>query len=127
MPTERDADGITLMRQNVGIKCQSDKPEFVHARGEVSELEGYFCVVTYRQGSDIKGMPRFVKIFVTATAERSDGKTLYTDPVTDFDVQLISEIKVETRYRNGVHLDKGLRSVTMKVFSSNDFRVSFDY
>ena len=123
MPTERGADGITLVRQNIGIKCESDKPEFVVARGEVSDTEGYFCVVNYRPQGEIKGMPRFVKIFVYATGARYTSERL-----TDFDVQLTSEIKVETRYRTiGVHLDRNLRSVTMKVLSSDDIRVSFEY
>ena len=76
-----------MIRQNVEIRCQSDNPQFVHARGEVSDLEGYFCVVSYvGGGADIKGMPRFVKIFVTAEGESSKGKTLYSERVTEFAV-----------------------------------------
>lgn len=47
MPTVQ-YNGITLIRQNVGINCESDKPEFVVATSEISEVEGYFCVLKYR-------------------------------------------------------------------------------
>jgi hypothetical protein len=127
MPTVQDADGITLIRQNVGIRCQSDNPQFVQVRGEVSELEGYYCVVSYVPGSDIRGMPRFVKVGVTAVGESTHGKMLYSERVTEFEVQLTSDIRVETRFRNGIHLDRSHRAAHIAVFSSTDFKVDFDY
>ena len=91
-------------------------------------MEGYFCVVSYvGGGADIKGMPRFVKIFVTAEGESSKGKTLYSERVTEFAVQLTSEIKVESKYWEGVHLDLRHRTASIRVFSSNDFKVDLDY
>lgn len=127
MPTVQDADGLTLIKQNVGIKCHSDNPYFVRARGEVSDLEGYYCVVSFIPGSDIKGMPRFVKVSVMAVGENTHGKTLYSESVTEFEVQLTSDIRVETRFRKGVHLDKNHRAAHIAVFSSTDFKVDFDY
>jgi len=46
MPTVQ-YNGITLIKQNVGIICESERPEFVLATSEVSEVEGYFCVLRY--------------------------------------------------------------------------------
>ena len=40
-------DGLTLIRNNAGIRCTSDNPAYVTAYGEVSELEGFYCVVKY--------------------------------------------------------------------------------
>ena len=57
-------NGITLIRQNIGIKCESSNPDFVSAYGEVNELEGFFCVMKYVKGADIKAMPKYVKIQV---------------------------------------------------------------
>lgn len=79
-------DGITLVRQRIGIRCESDNTDYVLARGEVNELEGFFCVMNYVQKSDIRGMPRFVKITATAFSEDSDGKVLYSEQVTEFEM-----------------------------------------
>jgi hypothetical protein len=65
MPTVQ-YDGITLIRQNIGILCTSDQPDYVAAKGEVSDLEGFFCVLKYRKDADAKSMPRFVKVTVNA-------------------------------------------------------------
>ena len=73
MPTVQ-FDGITLISQNVGIRCESDNPSLVHAEGVVSELEGYFCAVRYRKAASSAGMPRFVRIYVTATGASSSGR-----------------------------------------------------
>lgn len=45
-------DGITLIKQNVGIACLSDLPEFLEAKGEVNDLEGFFCILRYKQTSN---------------------------------------------------------------------------
>ena len=76
MPTVQ-FDGITLIRQRIGIQCESSNKDFVLARGEVNDLEGFFCVMSYVQGADMRGMPKFVKITATATGEDADGKVLY--------------------------------------------------
>lgn len=36
-------DGVTLIRQNVEMKCESDQPGYLETRAEVSEVEGFFC------------------------------------------------------------------------------------
>lgn len=46
MPTVQ-FDGITLIRQKIGIQCLSDNTNFVMARGEVNDLEGFYCVMSY--------------------------------------------------------------------------------
>jgi hypothetical protein len=40
-------DGITLIKQNVGIMCEAEHPNIIAARGEISELEGYFCILNF--------------------------------------------------------------------------------
>ena len=74
------------------------------ARGEVNDLEGFFCVMSYVNGADIRGMPKFVKISASAYSEDKEGKALYSEKVTDFEMQLISEIQIETKFMNGVEL-----------------------
>ena len=64
MPTVQ-FDGITLIRQN--LKCESSDDLWVSARGEINDLEGYFCVMTYVGGNArMEEMPRYVKINVYA-------------------------------------------------------------
>ena len=46
MPTVQ-YNGITLIRQNVGFICDSEKPDFVVATSEISDVEGYLCVLRY--------------------------------------------------------------------------------
>jgi len=53
MPTLAD-DGLTLVHHNAGIKCESNQPTFVSAKGEVSELEGFFCLISYIDGQSAK-------------------------------------------------------------------------
>lgn len=33
------------------MKCESDQPEYLETRAEVSEIEGFFCLVRYGGGS----------------------------------------------------------------------------
>jgi len=59
-------DGLTLIRQNVALKCESDQPKILEAQAEVSEVEGFFCNIKFigsrREG--YKTMPRKAKITV---------------------------------------------------------------
>ena len=126
MPTVQ-FDGITLIRQRIGIRCESENTGFVTAHGEVNDLEGFFCVMKYVQGADIRGMPKFVKITATAFGEDAEGKVLYSEKVTDFEMQLISEIQVETKFLNGVTLCQDKRTESVRVWSSSDFKVDFRY
>lgn len=41
-------DGITLIKQNVGIKCESDHPHLIETRAEVNDLEGFYCVLIFK-------------------------------------------------------------------------------
>lgn len=77
MPTVQ-FDGITLIRQNLKVKCESSDDLWVASRGEINDLEGYFCVMTYVGGNmRMEEMPRYVKINVHAQAEN-----LYSQLVT---------------------------------------------
>ena len=42
-------------------------------------------------------------------------------------MQLISEIAVETKFMKSIDLCQSHRSETIRVFSSSDFKVDFDY
>ena len=97
------------------------------AHGEVNDLEGFFCVMNYVSGADIRGMPRFVKISVTAYGEDVDGKSIYSERVLEFEMQLISDIMIETKFMKGVELCQNHRTESIVVFSSSDFKVDFDY
>lgn len=97
------------------------------AHGEVNDLEGFFCVMNYVTGADIRGMPRFVKISVTAYGEDVDGKSIYSERVLEFEMQLISDIMIETKFMKGVELCQNHRTESIVVFSSSDFKVDFDY
>lgn len=85
MPTVQ-FDGITLIRQRIGIRCESDNTDFVQARGEVNDLEGFFCVMQYVSSADIRGMPRYVKVTATAYGQDADGKEIYNEKVTEFEM-----------------------------------------
>lgn len=60
-------DGITLLKQNVGIKCQSEVPSILEARGDVNDLEGFFCILNF-VGQSQRQMPKSAKIAVTVYA-----------------------------------------------------------
>jgi len=78
-------DGLTLIRNHVGIRCKSENPAYVTARGEVDELEGFFCVVKYldtvTHEQKIK-QPRSVTIIVEAFSETPQNR--YGTQVTSF-------------------------------------------
>lgn len=78
--------GLTLIQQNIGIQCESQNPDFISARGEVNDLEGFFCVLQYVQNADFSTMPKYVKIVVSAFGKSSLGAVIYKDVVTEFDV-----------------------------------------
>ena len=66
---------MTLIRQNVDIKCESDRPDYIHAQAEVSEIEGYFCNLKFLRPSkmDYKDVPSKAKITVSVSATRKQG------------------------------------------------------
>lgn len=53
------------------------------ARSEISDLEGYFCVMNYvgGAGTKLENMPRYVKINVSASSEN-----IYSQSITHFEV-----------------------------------------
>lgn len=98
MPTTQ-YDGVTLINQNIGLNCVSDHPEFVRATGEVSDLEGFFCHLSYTHNAPQHQMPRFVKVSVSAFGLPSaTSSPLYSEQVAQFEVQLLSSIKIEKRH-----------------------------
>ncbi len=58
-------DGVTLIKQNVGINCQSDLSDVLEVRGEVNEMEGFFCILSYRKSSSRQAAPKDAKVSVT--------------------------------------------------------------
>jgi hypothetical protein len=51
---------------------------------------------------------------------------LYRDKLLEFDLTIISNIRVESRYRNGISLNKDKRTVDLKLYSNVDFNVNVD-
>ena len=51
---------------------------------------------------------------------------MYKDKVFEFDITLLSKIRVESSYRDGVNLNKDNRFADIKVFSNIDFGVNID-
>jgi len=73
-------------------------------------------------------MPRFVKVTVNAFALKPGSSVpLYSDQIAQFEVQLLSSIKVEKRFTNGVTLTRANRKETVHIFSSSDFNVAVEY
>lgn len=50
-------DGVTLIKHNVGLTCESEHPQHIRAKAEVNEIEGFFCVLSFVPKSDLKDMP----------------------------------------------------------------------
>lgn len=106
MPTTQ-YDDVTLIRQNVGIQCNSDQPSFIEATGEVNDLEGFFCVLKYKQNANHRSMPRFARVSVHAYGLLPGQTTpVYNDKVAQFEVQLLSSIKVEKAFKTGINLNR---------------------
>jgi hypothetical protein len=124
-------DGVTLIKQNVGLICESDSSEYIEARAEVSELEGYYCVLRLKELTTAQRyqIPKVTKIsvYVYGPAQNNPGGTvLYKDKIIEFDVSLISNIKVESLYRSAVRVNRDNRGVDVKVFSNVDFTVNVE-
>ena len=121
-------DGITLIKQNVGIDCQSDNPDILQARGEVSDLEGFFCILSYKPTSSSKSVPKFTQISVTVFAPNPNKpidirSAIYSIQLLSFEVSYISHIKVESYYRNGIALNKDHRTASVRIYSNINFNV----
>jgi hypothetical protein len=119
-------DGVTLIRQSVEMKCESDQPEHLETRAEVSEIEGYFCLVrfigtSHRNYQDIK---REAKITVTVAPATSQGQRVYQQEVLTFEIKLVSNLYVEDRHQRGAALGMHTRTRSVKVLSLADFTVN---
>lgn len=65
----------------------------------MSDLEGFFCHLSYTHNAPQHQMPRFVKITVSAYGLAQGSSTpLYTEQVAQFEVQLLSSIKIEKKH-----------------------------
>lgn len=119
---EEQFNGRPLISHNVGINCESDTP-YLAARGEINYLEGFFCVLTHKQG-DYTKMPATAKISVSISSKPKDGRTpqsSYHYPMMQFEVQLSQKIWLgNTR---SVQLNSSKRTADVEVFSNVDFRV----
>ena len=104
MPTYQYS-GLTLIKQNVGINCATNQTDHLKVEAEISDVEGYFCVITYKKNSNHRSMPRFAKIVVSAFS-LLEGQQVpaYNTEVASFEVQLISSIKVENKFASGIKL-----------------------
>jgi len=114
-----------LINQNVGLLCETDSPNVISTWPEVNELEGFFCVVSFR-GQREKDIPKSAAIHVSVFAlnpkDQSNQKnTLYKERLLSFDITFISKIKVESYYKNGVYLYANDRTATVKIFSNTPF------
>mmetsp|Transcript_12492 Transcript_12492/g.12253 ORF Transcript_12492/g.12253 Transcript_12492/m.12253 type:complete len:108 (-) Transcript_12492:30-353(-) len=96
---------------------------------ETSDLEGYFCVVKLKQltSSEKRAIPKSSKVTVYVSAPsfiaNAQDKSLYKEKILSFEVTLVSNIKVESRYRSGVRLNKDHRTADIKILSNVDFLV----
>jgi hypothetical protein len=119
-------DGVTLINNNVGLVCESDQPTLISAEPEVNELEGFFCVVTLKNPTGQKAYPKSTTITVSAYGMNSKDPrnikaALYVEKLLTFDVALLSKIRVEQKYRDGVNLYNDLRTVSVRIYSTVPF------
>jgi hypothetical protein len=119
-------DGVTLIRQNVEMKCESDQPEYLETRAEVSEIEGFFCQVRFiaaarRNYKDIKSK---AKITVTVAPTPKQGQRGYQQEVLSFEIKIVSNLYIEDKFKRGVALGQYSRSKVISILSLADFSVN---
>lgn len=122
-------DGLTLIRQNVDLKCESDHPEYLETQAEVSDVEGFFCNIRFVGSSAVKhqDIQRKAKVTVTVASSRKRGAQTegkYEKEVLSFEIKLVSNIYVEDSYRRGVSLGQYSRRRTISVLSLADFNIT---
>jgi len=72
---------------------------------EISDVEGFFCIINYKKNSNQRSMPRFAKIVASAfSLQEGTPHPIYTSDVAQFEVQLLSSIKMEKKFKAGVKL-----------------------
>jgi hypothetical protein len=54
---------------------------------DISDLEGFYCVLKYKQSADHRSMPRYVKVSVNAFGTLPGHATpVYNDKIAQFEV-----------------------------------------
>lgn len=48
------------------MRCHTNYSDYVNVEAEILDLEGYFCVITYKKNANHRSMPRFIKVIATA-------------------------------------------------------------
>jgi hypothetical protein len=86
-------DGVTLINQNAALHCESDNPEVLSARGDVNEIEGYFCIIGFK-GRANTPVPKSTQVHVTVFSPNprspSDVKSaIYSEKLLTFDVTFL--------------------------------------
>ena len=51
MPTLQYS-GITLVQQNIGLNCATNSSDHISVEPQISDVEGYFCVISYKKNSN---------------------------------------------------------------------------
>jgi hypothetical protein len=64
-----------------------------------------------------------VTVYAPNPHEPSSKNYLYKELILSFEVTLISNIKVESMYRNGISLNREHRKAEVKIFSNVQFNV----
>jgi len=93
----------------VGLICESEHPSIIETKAEISDLEGFFCTVRFIGQREKGNIPRTSAVYVsvygnafTEIGTISPTNHLYKERVLQFDITLISDIRVESRFRKGV-------------------------
>ena len=122
MPVESQKD-VYFVQHNIGLDCVSDQPNYVEARGEVSPVEGFYCVLIYRD-RDFKNTPRKVGIKVVTFVDSvsADVSRGYQKNVLTFDAHLLQKIFVSNEIlQHGVSMARFKTSAFIPTFCNCDF------
>ena len=88
-------------------------------------------MLSYLSNSPMKNMPKSVSIKVYSFAPspkdpNNKSLYLYKEKILQFDVILLSKIKVESSFRRGLTLNSNHREETFKVYSNVPFTSSVE-
>lgn len=86
------------------MKCESDHPEYLETKAEVSEIEGFFCQIRFTGSSqgNYRDINRKARITVSVASTSKQGHREYQQEVLTFEVKLVSGVYVEDRFKRGV-------------------------
>lgn len=116
-------EGVKLVQQNVHVYCVSSHPGILEAYSEISDVEGYFCKMSYRGSQSYKSVPSKVTVTVEVAGRDKDGNDIYRKPLKKFEVLLNSKVHVERDYQRGVTLDSNQRSKDVIFVSLGDVEI----